>query len=178
MHMDAQHYLSVFRLPSLSQSEWAAWIQVTGALVALFLAIYVPIRMRRIEELDRQRSVAACINMLCELGDYYLKTLPKSVERLGTPSVDFDAVIIATRAHMQNPATPPWLLPSMGHAVDAAEKMFAQWRRAALDSEFRKSGPAQRDARLHVERIVKQRDSINSATRKWRKKHWITLAFS
>lgn len=175
--MDAQYCLSILDWPCLSQSEWAAWIQVTGALVALFLAIYVPIRMRRIEELDRQESVGACINMLCQLGEYYLKTLTKFEETLGTPSVDFNTVVAATRAHMQNPATPAWMLPSMGHAVDASEKMFEQWKRAALDSVFRSDKRTERDANKHMVRIVKHRDGIKTTTQTWRKKHRFSLLF-
>ena len=175
--MDALYCPSILDWPCLSQSEWAAWIQVIGAIVALFLAIYVPIRMRRIEELDRRQAAVDCVTQLHQVANYYATAIDQLDKPLGTPFIELTAAISAASAHMQNPGTPPEVLPSIGHAVDAAKKMMNDWKRAAEDSVYRQNMFTVKHAREHRDRIGTHLTGLQNGTRHWRKRHCIALAF-
>ncbi|HEL3174760.1 MULTISPECIES: hypothetical protein [Stenotrophomonas] len=176
--MDARYCLLPSDWPCLGQSEWAAWIQVIGAMVALFLAIYVPIRMRRIDDLDRRRSAVGCLQQLDRIATYYATVIDQLENVLGTPFVDLTAALTAARAHLQNPDTPPETLPTIGHAVDATEKMMKDWTRAASDSVYRQNKFTVQQAREHHTRIQTHCLALQVALDRWRRKHWLSLAFT
>lgn len=111
--------LYVFNFPDVTQVEVAAWLQVIGSMAALFFAFYVPIRMRRIDALERLESVTSCVGQVDTICQYYAGVVSNLENCLGTVPVELTAAIDACKSHMANPSTPAVLLPPLSHVGPA-----------------------------------------------------------
>lgn len=170
--------LEPFGWPCLDQSQWAAWIQVAGSFAALFLAIYVPLRMRRLEELERMTAVVECIRNLKKIASYYVVALPDMDQEIGTPPFDLETMIDACRTHLGNPATPAFMLPSLGRAIRAGDNLRDHWKYASSGLTSRGNPSFIKSGTQRCEAIVAETAGLEAALRKWRNSHRLTLIFS
>jgi hypothetical protein len=56
MNQPALYYCALGLWPCLTQSEWAAWTQATGSIVAIGVAIAVPAAQHWLDRLDRKHD--------------------------------------------------------------------------------------------------------------------------
>ncbi|WNH50171.1 hypothetical protein PDM28_07750 [Stenotrophomonas aracearum] len=176
--MDVQFCPHIVNWPCLSNSEWAAWIQVTGALAALALAIYVPVRMRRLEELDRRQSILDALRMIQQLADHYADTVPIIDAQIGTAPVELATAIVACQTHLTNPATPASMLPSLGHVEHAARQIVEHWNMAASAPERRIIPEFVTAANAPRDRVVKHVQAMIESVNRWKASHRLSLLMS
>ncbi|WP_156455854.1 MULTISPECIES: hypothetical protein [Stenotrophomonas] len=173
--MDAQYCTWVLNWPCLNQAEWATWIQVFGSLTALFLAIYVPVRMRRIEELDRRIAILSSIVRVREVSERYVQVLPQLEQPIGQVPVDFKTAIGACEMYLQNPSTPTEMVPLLGHVAHAGSQILQQWSSVDLLRHGETLHSSLAAAVRHLDRIVRHLESAQAITKAWKRNHWFAL---
>ncbi|HGM5875903.1 TPA: hypothetical protein ACKP4S_000363 [Stenotrophomonas maltophilia] len=164
-------------LSQFSQVEVTAWLQVGAAIAALFCAFYVPIRMRRIDELERLRSVIDCVNQVNTICQYFKDAVADLENAVGTVPVEFIAAHNACESHKINPGTPANLLPALSQIVRASNSIQGNWITAS-------SHPDQRSNEKFISKIGSTADGLSHhhealkrILKHWRRKHWFVLLF-
>lgn len=164
--------------PCLGQSEWAAWIQVAGAFVAIVLAIYVPIRMRRVEELDRMESIISSMEMMGQLANHYAQTVGDLANAMGGAPIELGITTSACRSHLNNPSTPAALLPSLGHIEHAGRLVTDHWNMATSNPESRSNALFVATAKERCSRVTLHLNGARAQVKAWRRQHRGALLFA
>lgn len=173
--MDVQLCPHVIGWPCLASTEWAAWIQVLVAFVAIALAIYVPTRMRRIEELDRRESIVVSMKMVSVPAKHYLAVVGNLTDCIGSVPIELSAAIAACGSHLRNAATPPSMLPSLSHIEHAGRLLADHWSMAACNADLRSSQEFLATAKARANRVAKHLCEAEQQLAAWRRKHRLAL---
>lgn len=158
--------------------QWAAWIQVAGSFAALFLALYVPVRMRRIEELDRMQATLSVMEELDRLSQRYIAILEDGEAPLENAPSDFRSLAEACDAHAKNPSTPALLVPVLDQTKQAAMLVKSHWDAVSMGTPRRDNPAAQEAARARRANVAKQLERARLMVAAWRKQHRLTLLWT
>jgi len=156
----------------------AAWVQAIGSIAGVLIAIYVPVRMRRVEEYDRRRDVVSTISQLKRMGDEYVRALTHGTMAVhaGVPPPGFRALEQSLRVSLVS-GVPAELIPAAVKAADAAKLVVEHWELQA--SSGNTANPALiNTAQLRQANVVRALADAQIALRRWKRSHRITLWFA
>jgi len=163
--------------PDLKQVEWAAWLQLLAAIAGIALALYIPVRMKRIESYERMRGAAARIKGLDVLSSLFQDAMNPALDIDHPPLDNFTTRLKGCTALIEDPQTDADFIPIIGRAVAAVEAMRTHWQTRAISRspDHRPNDvtwvSAQRSA-LATEVLAAE-----TLVKNWRKTHWFALAF-
>ncbi|NIJ89452.1 hypothetical protein FHR49_002253 [Xanthomonas campestris] len=163
--------------PCLKPEVWAAWAQTILSIAAVALALYVPIRMKRLEELDRIDNAMEVAGVLCEQYIAFIRQhLPHYAYGTDLPPVPAEVVALdADLAVRATTTAAPFLLPDLVRMSSCSKEIIRQWNNFRELSN--KNGPHfiarfEDPIGLFEKRLIKAR-SLRDA---WRRKHRFSLA--
>ncbi|MDH1660758.1 hypothetical protein N5E02_04930 [Stenotrophomonas sp. GD03777] len=159
----------------MDQAAWATWIQVVAAVVGIVLALYIPVRMKRLEDFERVRAVAARVEGLKRLRDAFQLAMTPDTQIPEPPMTEFGSLHRGCTALIEDPLTEADFLPVIGRILDVSKEMAKHWERRRYGPVTRISEVAYINdvcARFDAEQI-----SSEAIVSKWRRKHWLALAF-
>lgn len=162
----------LFGWPCLSQSEWASWIQVIAAVVGIALALYIPVRMKRLDDLERMRAAVSRLETLRRVARRFVSIFDDPKNHF-PGKAEIETSKAACEAMVQDSATDALFIPALGKSIEAARKLHVIWQYVATGGAHRTD---QKDIAL------KARDEIEEACgeaeiliSKWKRKHWLAL---
>ncbi|MCU1114379.1 hypothetical protein JAK74_11270 [Stenotrophomonas maltophilia] len=159
----------------MDQATWATWIQVVAAVVGIVLALYIPVRMKRLEDFERVRAVAARVDALKILRDAFKVAMTPNTVIPEPPLTEFSSLQRGCTALIEDPLTEADFLPVIGRILDVSKEMASHWER-------RRYGPVTRLGEVaYIDHVCARFDAEQVASdaivAKWRRKHWLALAF-
>lgn len=175
--MDAPYFLSAAITP-LTRADALGLIQAITAVIALALAIYVPVRMRRIEELERRDAIISSMRMVKQITNHYAITVGDLNNNMGTPPIELSAAIAACKGHLESPVTPATLLPPLSHIEHAARLVSDHWNMAASNAQLRANQKFLEVAKMRVKRVSDHLAAAETQLASWRRQHRVALFLS
>lgn len=162
----------LFGWPCLSQSEWASWIQVVAALVGIALALYIPVRMKRLDDLERMRSAVSRLERLREVSARLVAVLD-DVKAPVPAKAEIETSKAACEAMIQDSATDASYIPALGRSNEAARVLHVVWQYLAAGGPHREQhGKSARDAAAQIDASFQEAQAIIA---RWKKKHWFAM---
>ncbi|WLA27590.1 hypothetical protein [Xanthomonas citri] len=163
--------------PCLKPEVWAAWAQTILSIAAAALALYVPVRMKRLEELDRIDNALEVAGVLCEQYIAFIRQhLPTYAQGTDLPNVPAEIVALdADLAVRATTSSAPFLMPDLVRMSSCSSEIIRQWNNFRELSN--KNGPhfiARFEGPIGVfeKRLIRARN----LRKNWRRKHRLSLA--
>lgn len=165
----------------MTPEAWAAWSQVLLAAATVALAIYVPMRMQRLAELDRMLVPLEVFEALLDQGELYLKRICSSTntQQLDFYDDEYSALLDAAKRSLQEDGLPPRVITELAVAFRYATTIGLEWKQQTQMCVFISTDPnilgrAQR-------RVAKVYDCLrqsSGAVTAWKGRHPLTLCFA
>jgi hypothetical protein len=167
--------LEPFGWPCLTQSEWASWIQVAAAIVGIALALYIPVRMKRLDDLERMRSVVARLAVLKAFGSTLCGAVQSSAKIESVPRVDVETARSACDALIKDVNTDAVFLKPLGEAIETSRAMLQIWE--SIASGFVEPRREWNAVQKHYADLSSAHQQAHDLLEKWGSKHRLALAF-
>jgi len=137
------------------------------------LALYIPVRMKRLEEYERMRAVTTRLEILKSMGSRCLQQTSSDENRSQPPRTDLNALKAGLDALITDPTTDAGFLKPLADASEACRVLLRLWENHA--SNLTSSSDTKRGLEKEVEILNRSLLAANDLLKHWRRKHWLAL---